>query len=199
MMCLKLIMQMCAEGPLAPTLVWSGISVPYRSQRHPQPQDPPEWGLRNPKAAGGGQSCAAMATRPGAGRGPQPKAAGVSRQQGASSRGGGRGGEAGPRRSGAGSSPEIARWGSGRCAAGVSALRPPFLERPTRSCPILPHPGPLPTSQAWLLPDVRAAQGEPQQVESSAAHAQANEADHRDELWGRRRALAESAPSPSSQ
>lgn len=94
--------------------------------------------------------------------------------------------------SGAGSSPEIASWGSGRCAAGVSPLRPPiptFLEKPTRSCPILPHPEPLPTSQAWLLPDVGAAQGEPQQVESSAAHAQANEADHRDELWGRRKAL----------
>lgn len=40
-----------------------------------------------------------------------------------------------------------------------------------------------PLSKAQPLPDVGAAQGEPQQVERSAAHAQANEADHRDELW----------------
>lgn len=49
------------------------------------------------------------------------------------------------------------------------------------ACLILLHPGPLPASQARPLPDVGAAQRESQQVERSAAHAQANEADHRDE------------------
>lgn len=39
-----------------------------------------------------------------------------------------------------------------------------------------------PASQDLLLPDIRAAQGKSQQVESSAAHAQADEANHWDEL-----------------
>ena len=83
-----------------------------------------------------------------------------------------------PRRSGAGSLPEMPpAWGFPR-----GPLIPTIPGRPVRPCLILPHPGPLPASQARPLPDVGAAQGESQQVEHSAAHAQANEADHRDEL-----------------
>lgn len=87
--------------------------------------------------------------------------------------------------------------GGGRGAAGgpCQAHRFPPFRRGALPCPLLPHPGPQPTSQARPLPDVGAAQGEPQQVERSAAHAQADEADHRDELR-EDRGHCPSVPSP---
>lgn len=87
-----------------------------------------------------------------------------------------------------------------RCAAWESLLGLPIRtvpERPLRSYPILPLPGPLLASQIRPLPDVGAAQGESQQVQRGAAHSQTNEADHRDELRGRRRALSGSAHLPA--
>lgn len=89
--------------------------------------------------------------------------------------------------------------GGGRGAAGgpCQAHRFPPFRRGALPCPLLPHPGPKPTSQARPLPDVGAAQGEPQQVERSAAHAQADEADHRDELR-EDRGHCPSVPSPAA-
>ena len=148
--------------------LWHGLASPRCPAAHPA--TPPALGQRD----GGTQRRPRPAERRrhGNAAGSGASSAAQSRQNLQLLRVGPRGGGE-PPRSGAGSSPE-------KSPARESPRRPSFLRDLCIPVPSCTTQDPFP--QARPLPDVGAAQGESQQVERSAAHAQADEADHRDEL-----------------
>lgn len=183
-----------ADPPFPPPLAQLGVSALPWFQRRPQQLTRP-----HPQRLGSeievpkGRQRPAERRRHGNAAGSGASSAAQSRQNLQLLRVGRRGGAGGgPPRSGAGSSPEMS-------PARESPRRPSFPSFLRDLC--IPVPScrtqdPFP--QARPLPDVGAAQGESQQVERSAAHAQADEADHRDELReDRKNFLSGTAPSRS--